>query len=116
MALPYLGQDKGEEDGEAGHQQVPRGVEVNKLEVGEADGRDDAEHDAEDAPNDGGGDGEEEGPHLAHHSKQDENHGRVLYDPPAAHLEAVKLHFSKFQGKSVDIFWRIFNVISQSCI
>jgi hypothetical protein len=83
----YLGQDEGKKYGEAGHEEVAAGVEVDKLEVGEADGCDDAEHDAEDTPDDGGGDGEEEGPHLAHGPQQDQDNGRELDHPPAPHLK-----------------------------
>ena len=37
LRLHPLGQHQREEDGEAEHEQVPRGVQVHKLQVGEAD-------------------------------------------------------------------------------
>ena len=44
--------------------QIPRGIEINELDVGESDSGDDAEHDAEDAPDDWRRDGQEQGTKL----------------------------------------------------
>ena len=61
VLLDPLRQGQGEEEGEAEDEEVPGGVEVDELEVGEAHGRDHAEHDTEDAANDGAWDGQEQG-------------------------------------------------------
>ena len=82
-----LGQDQREEDGEAEDEEVPRRVEIDKLQVGEADRGDDAKHDGEDPSNDRVGDGDHEGGELGEDPEEDHDGRGPLDHPPAAHLE-----------------------------
>ncbi len=69
------------------------------LEVGQANGGDDAEHDAEDPPDDGRGDGDEEGAELGEEAEDHHGQGGGLDDSPRANLGEVPKHIF-FQKKS----------------
>ena len=82
----WIQQSEGEKEREAKNKEVSGGVEVNELEVREADCSDDPKHDGEDAPDDWVGDGDEECPKFADHTKAKHDEGGVLDDSPASHL------------------------------
>ena len=60
ILLDPLRQHQGEEERESEDEEVPGGVEVNELEVGETHSSDHTKHHTEDAANNGTGDGEKQ--------------------------------------------------------
>ena len=77
---------QGKENWEPDNKQVPGWVEINKLEVGQPDSRDDAKHDAENAANDGLRDGQEKSPQLGEQPYYEHENGPVLHHPSTANL------------------------------
>ncbi len=109
VPLEPVRDEEAEDEGETEDEQVAGGVEVDELrfdtkkctiklekylkkadlEVGQANGGDDAEHDAEDPPDDGRGDGDEEGAELGEEAEDHHGQGGGLDDSPGANLGEV---------------------------
>lgn len=77
-----------EEQREAQHKEVPAGVEVDTLQVGQAHRRDHPEHDVKDPSDHGVGDGEEKGPELGEQAQEHHDEAGALDHPPAGHLRS----------------------------
>ena len=87
VLLQVAGQHQAEEDGEAQHKEVPGGVEVHELQVGQAHGGDHPEQGAEQRPQDRVGQRGEERTEFTHKPQQQHHSGAVLDHASAANLE-----------------------------
>jgi hypothetical protein len=75
-----------EEDGESDDKKIPCRVEINKLQVGQPDGSDDAKHDAEDSAHNWLRNGQEESSKFGKDADDEHENGTILDYPPAPNL------------------------------
>lgn len=79
-------QHQAKEDGKAQNKEVPGGVEVDKLQVGQSNGRDHSKERAEQGSQDGVGQGRKQGAEFTHEAQQQHHGGAVLNHTSAANL------------------------------
>lgn len=79
-------QHQAKEDGKAEDKEVPGGVEVHKLQVGQSDGRDHSKEGAEQSSQDGIGQGRKQSAEFTHEAQQQHHGGSVLNHTSAANL------------------------------
>jgi len=87
VLLDVARQHQTEEDGETQDEEVPGGVEVHKLQVGEPHGCDHAKQGAEQSSQHRVGQRGKQGTEFTHKPQQQHHGGSILNHTPAAHLE-----------------------------
>lgn len=87
VLLEVARQHETKEDGETQNEEVPGGVEVNKLQVGQSHRCDHTKQGAEQGSQDGVGQRGKQGAEFTHEAQQQHHGSSILNHTSAAHLE-----------------------------